>query len=330
MKKILCAVLSVLMILSVFTFVGCGEKKADTLKFGFGVYVDASKATSATADKDGQSKVAVTGAVVTLDASGKIVACTLDTSEVTVAYTSDGKAKATSGELKTKYELGDAYNMVTYGKAAKEWYAQADAFEGVVVGKTIDEVKALVVSDTNKGTDAVVNAGCTIMIHEFVFAIEKACANATASNVTKNHTLKLGTFSEVTSKDATEEKDGQQKIETTMFAAAVDAEGKIVAAKSDCAQVTFTFDSKGASTYELTKKVQTKGEQGSSYGMVAYGKAAKEWNEQAAAFDALTIGKKAGDIASFMGADNYGSADVKAAGCTVLVNGFVRAAGKIG
>ena len=64
--------------------------------------------------------------------------------------------------------------------------------------------------------------------------------------------------------------------------------------------------------------------------MVAYGKAAKEWNEQAAAFDALTIGKKAGDIASFMGADNYGSADVKAAGCTVLVNGFVRAAGKIG
>ena len=329
MKRLLCAFLGILMILSVFSFAGCGEKKEETLKFGFGVDVDASKAASATADKDGQAKVAVTGAVVTLDANGKIVACTLDTAEVTVAYTADGKATAVTGELKTKYELGDAYNMVAYGKAAREWYAQADAFETVVVGKTVDEVKALV-AEGDKGTEAVTTAGCTIMIDEFVRAIEKACTNAADSNVTKDHTLKLGIFSEVTSKDATEDKDGSQKIETTLYAAAVDAEGKIVAAKSDCAQVTFTFDAKGASTYDLTKKVQTKGELGANYGMVAYGKAAREWNEQAAAFDALTIGKKAADLSALLASDNYGTADVKAAGCTILVNGFVKAAVKLG
>lgn len=328
MKRLLCAILTVLMILSVFTFVGCGEQKAEALKFGFGVDVDASKADSATADKDGQAKVAVTGAVVTLDSNGKIVACTLDTAEVTVAYTADGKAKAITGELKTKYEQGDAYNMVTYGKAAKEWYAQADAFETVVVGKTVAEVKALV-AEGDKGTDAVTTAGCTIMIDEFVRAIEKACANAADSNVTAQHTLKLGTYSEVTAKDATADKDGSQKIETTMYAAAVDADGKIIAAKSDCAQVTFTFDEKGAATYDLTKAIKTKREQGDAYNMVTYGKAAKEWYAQADAFDALTVGKKATELNALLASDNYGSADVKAAGCTILVNGFVRAAVKV-
>jgi hypothetical protein len=36
------------------------------------------------------------------------------------------------------------------------------------------------------------------------------------------------------------------------------------------------------------------------------------------------------EIAAMMGEDNYGTADLKNAGCTVLVNGFVKAASKIG
>ena len=63
--------------------------------------------------------------------------------------------------------------------------------------------------------------------------------------------------------------------------------------------------------------------------MKAYGGAAKEWYEQADAFEALCIGKTADEITALMGEDNYGNADVKAAGCTILVNGFVKAAGKI-
>ena len=329
MKRLLSAILCILMILSVFTFVGCGEKKAEALKFGFGIHTVAGTPTNATTDKDGQTKVTVNAAAVALDANGKIAAVALDVVDVTVKYTADGKA-VVSESYKTKYELGDAYNMVAYGNAAKEWYAQADAFKGVVIGKTLDEVKALVVADTKKGTDAVVNAGCTIMINEFVLAIEKACANAADSNVVAENTLKVGFDTVVTPKDATADKDGQGKIETTVFAAALDAEGKIVAAKSDCAQVTVTFNDKGESTFDASKAIKTKGELGADYGMVAYGKAAKEWNEQAAAFDALTIGKKAADIAAFKADDNYGSADVKAAGCTILVDGFVRAAAKLG
>lgn len=327
MKKILCALLGAMMLLTAFTLVSC-EKEPETLKFGLGVYVNASKADSATEDADGQGKVAITAAAVTLDADGKIVSCVLDTADITVKYTADGKAVA-NDSFKTKYELGDAYNMVGYGGAKAEWFAQADAFMALVKGKTVSEVKALV-AEGNKGNDEVINAGCTIMINEFVLAIEKACANAADSAATAAHTLKLGIYTEQTCTDATEEKNGQNKVETTMFAAVVDADGKVVVASSDVAQIAFTFDAAGASTFDLTKAIATKKEQGDNYGMVAYGGAAKEWYAQAAAFDAACVGKTASEIAGFVGADNYGTADLKAAGCTILVNGLVKAAQKIG
>ncbi len=327
MKKILCALLVALMMLSTLTLVGC-NKEAQTLKFGLGVYTNVSKADSATEDADGQGKVAITAAAVTVDADGKIVSCVLDTADITVKYTADGKAVA-NDSFKTKYEQGKDYNMVTYGGATKEWYEQADAFMTLVAGKTLDEVKALV-AEGNKGNDEVINAGCTIMINEFVLAIEKAVNNAADSAATSAHTLKLGVHTEQTCTDATEEKAGKNQVETTFFAAAVDADGKVVVASSDVAQIGFTFDATGASTYDLTKAVQTKKEQGDNYGMVAYGGAAKEWYVQAAAFDAACVGKTASEIAGFMGADNYGNADLKAAGCTILVNGLVKAASKIG
>ncbi len=327
MKRILCALLVALLMLSTLVMVGC-NKESQTLKFGLGVYTNVSKADSATEDADGQGKVAITAAAVTVDADGKIVSCVLDTADITVKYTADGKAVA-NDSFKTKYEQGKDYNMVTYGGATKEWYEQADAFMALVAGKTLDEVKALV-AEGNKGNDEVISAGCTIMINEFVLAIEKAVNNAADSAATSAHTLKLGVHTEQTCTDATEEKAGKNQVETTFFAAAVDADGKVVVASSDVAQVAFTFDAAGASTYDLTKAVQTKKEQGDNYGMVAYGGAAKEWYAQAAAFDAACVGKTASEIAGFVGADNYGNADLKAAGCTILVNGLVKAAQKIG
>ena len=76
--------------------------------------------------------------------------------------------------------------------------------------------------------------------------------------------------------------------------------------------------------------MSSKREAGANYGMVAYGGAAKEWFQQADAFNAVCVGKTAGEVSGLMGTDSYGNADVKAAGCTILVNGFVKAASKIG
>ena len=327
MKRTLSILLAMLLLFTALTVVGCA-KKEETLKMGLGVYTNVSKAASADADNDGQGKVAVTAAVITADAEGKVVACQLDTADLTVKYTAEGQAVANAG-FKTKYEQGKDYNMVAYGGAAKEWFEQADAFETLVAGKTLAEIKALV-AEGDKGTDEVVNAGCTIMINEFVGAIEKAFANLADTEATASTALKLGMNVEQSTKDATDEKDGQNQVETTIFAAAVDAEGKVVAAASDCVQVKFTFNAKGESTYDLTKAVSSKREQGDKYGMVAYGGAAKEWFEQADAFNALTVGKTASEITALCAADNYGTDEVKTAGCTILVNGLTKAAAKIG
>ncbi|MBP3572097.1 MAG: hypothetical protein J6M42_09080 [Clostridia bacterium] len=327
MKKLICVLLSVLMLATAVAFVGC-EKAPATVKMGLGVYTATPTTTDASEDKEGQGKVAITAAVITVDAEGKVVACQLDTADLTVKFTLDGKAVANDG-FKTKYEQGKDYNMVTYGGAAKEWFEQADAFEAFVVGKTLDEIKALV-AEGNKGNSDVIAAGCTIMIHEFVGAIEKAFANLTDSAATAESALKLGMNVEQTTADATEEKDGSNQVETTVFAAAVDAEGKVLVAASDCVQVKFTFNATGASTLDTAKAISSKREAGANYGMVAYGGAAKEWFEQADAFNALCVGKTATEIKALCAADNYGTEEVKTAGCTILVNGLTKAAAKIG
>ena len=159
MKKLLCLSLSVLMVVSL---VGCKkeEKKAETLKFGMGVVTEVSKASNAEADANGQGKATTNAAVVTVDAEGKIVACQLDTADATVAYTGDGKAVANES-FATKYELGNDYNMKTYGNATKEWFEQADAFCALIVGKTATEVKALV-ADNNKGTEVIAQEHCIL------------------------------------------------------------------------------------------------------------------------------------------------------------------------
>ena len=354
MKRILSVFLGILMILSVLSFTACGnaadttadtaadsvsdsvkdteteapaeDPKPATVKVGFGIVVSAS-ATDATADKNGNGKATVNAAIVSVDADGKIVAAAFDTADITVEHTADGKAVAKDAFL-TKYEQGDAYNMVAYGGAKLEWYKQADAFKTVIVGKTLDEVKALV-ADGNKGNADVQAAGCTIMIHEFVAAIEKAYNNASESAATADAALKIAFATEQTAADATEDKAGSNKIETTVLAVAVDADGKILDAETDCVQITFTFDSKGASTFDATKEIKTKYELGDAYNMVAYGGAAKEWFEQADAFETICIGKTPADIAGFIAEDGKGTADVQTAGCTILVGGFVKAAAKL-
>lgn len=332
MKKIIAILMVFIMVLSLVALTACsGNGTADVenaaLKLGLGVTTTVTT-KDATEDANGQGQATTTAAAVLVDDAGKIVKAFIDCADHKVGYTFDGKAVANES-FKTKYEQGASYNMVLYGGAAKEWFEQADAFCALIVGKTASEVKALV-AENAKGTDEVINAGCTIYVSDFAVAVEEAINNATASNATKNDTLKLGVSTTQTTSDATEDKPGSNKLETTFFAAAVNAESKIVAASSDCVQVEFKFDDAGKSSFDTTKEVLSKKEQGANYNMVLYGGAKKEWFEQAAAFDALCVGKTVTEIKGFMGADYKGNTDVQAAGCTIYVSGFVAAASKIG
>lgn len=320
---LLCAILT----LSAIVLVGCGATE-ETLKLGLGVYSTVEKATAADGDTNGKGQVIITAAAVLVDAKGKIIKCVFDTADNEVAYTSAGKAVANES-FKTKYELGNDYGMKSPYGSAKEWFEHADAFCALVAGKTVSEVKALVGED-GKGNSDVISAGCTIAVEDFVNAIEKAVANAKASDATAESELKLGVSTTQTTKDATEEKVGSNKLETVLFAAAVDAEGKIVAATNEVVEADFTFDATGKSTFDKTTSIQGKRELGDKYGMKAPYGSAREWYEHADAFVAACIGKKASEISSLAAADGKGNADLQAAGCTIVVDGFVKAATKIG
>ena len=169
MKKFICVTLCVLMALATMTtLTACGEK---TVRLGLGLYVATPTVSNATEDGNGKAQATVTVAAVTLDAAGKIVSCQLDTADTTVEFTADGKAVAKES-IKTKYEAGKDYNMVTYGNAAKEWFEQADAFDANCEGKTAAEIAGLMGND-GKGVEAVQAAGCTIYVNGMVKAAAK-------------------------------------------------------------------------------------------------------------------------------------------------------------
>jgi len=326
MKKLLCVILSVLMIGAVLVLASCQDNKPatpSTLKFGVGVAISTST-TDATEEKNGTGEVDSTVAVITADADGKVVACHIDVAQIKASYTADGKAVETA-DTRTKGEKGNDYGMSKTGKT--EWFLQAAAFTSLVEGKTLSEIKALV-AEGGKGTEEVTKAGCTITITDFVKAIEKAFANLADSNATKSSTLKIGMETEqsLTNYNAETEKDGTNEIDTTIFAVATDADGKILAIDIDCVQVKFTFDGSGKSTFKATE-VLSKRQKGNDYGMSKTGKV--EWYAQADAFETLCIGKKASEVAEFAVEGGKGTEAVQKAGCTITVTGFVNAAKKI-
>ena len=81
------------------------------------------------------------------------------------------------------------------------------------------------------------------------------------------------------------------------IAAVTSWEGVISSCIIDSVQAKVSFDTTGTITTDLTVPVQTKNELGAGYGMVAYGGAIAEWNEQAASFASYVTGKTAEEVA---------------------------------
>ena len=330
MKKILCLSLALLMMVTAVLVTGCA-KKEEPLKLGVGVYAYYEAIKNPTDEKNGSGQAVATVAAVLLDANGKIVKCEIDAVDNTVEFTAEGKFVPVES-FQTKYEKGDSYNMVAYGGAKSEWYVQADAFEKLTLGKTINEVKALE-ADGGLGNTDVIAAGCTISVSDFVKALDKAVANAVDSKAVESNTLKLGIVTEMSGEDAkaatadAEAKAGSIELETSIAAAAVDADGKVTAIKNDCLSVKFEFDAAGVASTKKETALKTKGELGKDYNMVAYGGAKKEWFEQANAFDDTCLGKTAAEIAGLETNGKSGDALISA-GCTISASNMIKATQK--
>ncbi len=332
MKKIICAALSMLLVLAMVSMTGCG---AQALKIGVGVHAVVSEVKDAAADANGAATIDETVAAVLIDESGKIVAATIDVLSAEAKFTAEGKFVPAT-EFVTKREAGDNYGMVAHANAKLEWYQQADAFCELLIGKTADEAKALV-AENAKGTDEVINAGCTIYVSDFALAVDKAIANAKECDAKAADTLKIGinAVQGSDSKDAAEDANGVNQIVADVAAVALGADGKTTATMTDCADVAIAFDNAGKCRTEQGTVIITKRAQRDNYGMAAgfaagYAKDLNgdgkvlEWYAQADAMDAALTGKTADEIGAAV-VNGYGTEDIQTAGCTVAISGAVKA-----
>ena len=344
MKKILSIALVAIMLCTLMA--ACGETpdapKTETLKFGLGVSANYGSAKNAEGETNGSGEFNTTAVAVLLDAAGKIVKIDVDTAQMKTAWTSEGKIVATE-DFRTKYEKGTDYNMAAYGKKHDgsegkplEWCDQADAFMATVTGKTLAEAKAYMGEDAYAIGD-LATAGCTIKVGEFISALEKAVANAKDSAATAADSLNVALVSSnsYSNKDAAEDADGLNQIDTTIVAAVVNAEGKVVVADTDCTQGKVTFDITGAATVDTTAAVKTKLELGDDYNMAKFGQKHDgsegkplEWYAQAAEFNKALVGKTASEFAALAGADTYATGDLATAGCTMAIGDMIAAAVK--
>ncbi len=334
MKKTVSILLAIVMHISLIAVIGFDKQitnigKGDVLKFGLGITSSYGSVKNFTAEANGEAELIVNVAAVLVDIDGKIVSCQLDCADSIVQFDLNGKTEET-GDLLTKYEKGESYNMVAWGGAVAEWYEQADAFEKLCIGKTLDEVKALA-ADQGKGTVEVISAGCTIAISDFINSVEAAVNSATESKVKVEDKLNLGIVTSAPLKETADDTKSFD-INTTVVAACTDTDGKVSAAITDVVSVTITTDKDGKVLTDTGAEVKSKKALGDNYYMAQYGAdlngdgVVKEWYEQAKVFDNALIDKNATEIGTLADEIGYGSADIQTAGCTIHVGDMVKAA----
>ena len=316
-------------------------------KLGLGTVIGLDSSKTGTAQIDG------TIAAVVLDKDGKIVLCRIDAIQNKIPV-ADGFIEMPSA-FKTKMELGNDYGMADSPWSSdnngdgviKEWFEQAKAFENYVVGKTVAEVEAIKTQTLENGyvigsDDALLSAGCTIQITDFIAAVVKACKDDQAVSFQSAGNFTLGVAANSYndgSKDAEDEAtDGAVQVYSDIAASVVEG-GKIVASLNDAVQPKIGFNVAGEITTKTFKG--TKRELKENYGMSTSPYSSdnngdgtiKEWYVQSAAFSAYVVGKTGAEVKGLETqlVNNHNIAKDEAllnAGCTIQITGIQAVVGK--
>lgn len=296
------------------------------LKTGLSVSVKISDSVSATADAAGAAKYDVTLAAVTVDENGRIVSCVIDSIPATVEFDAAGAITSdVAAQVLTKNELGDSYGMVAWGGAIAEWDKQVAAVAKYAEGKTVEELKNgdidMTTGKAKDGTD--LSSSATIYLAGYVYAIEAAVNNAQHRGAQAGDELVLATLNSMgSSTSATADKAGNAQLDADITVL-TKKDGKITSCYIDSLQAKIGFDATGKITTDLSAGVKTKNELGKDYGMVAWGGAIAEWNEQAAAFASYVTGKTAAEVAGIAVTETTKPADADlSSSVTIAIGGF--------
>ena len=302
------------------------EVTAAEYKLGMGVSV------SLDSSETNKAQVDATVAAVVTDAEGKIVLCRIDCAQNKMDVT--GGAVDTEATYITKRDLKFDYNLVKYSNATLEWFEQVENLENWVVGKTAEDIANIETKVNEEGYNVAVDeelfASCSISLEAFQDAIVKACNDEKGSTFTTADAFTLGVSAISNSKEsvaAADSEDGNAmvKMYTEFGAAAVGADGKILAALTDAIQPKITVSAEG----EILNKdfTATKRELGDDYNMVKYGNSIAEWDAQAKAFADYTVGMTADEVNAMETRVNDHGYNVSAddtlyASCTIDITGM--------
>ncbi len=170
------------------------------------------------------------------------------------------------------------------------------------------------------------NCTCPTGAHDEAPAATEAAPQAPAAE----GALKTGLYISTgigDSKSASAEEAGEAKYDVTMVAVLVDDNGVIQDCIIDGISTAVQFDAAGALVTDVAVAPQTKNELGENYGMVAWGGAIAEWDQQAAALASYAVGKTVEELKN--GAiDETGKAPAGsdlATQATIYLGGYVSA-----
>lgn len=143
-------------------------------ELGLGVVTNIAKSKDA-AEEDGLAQAYTYYTATTFNADGVITACIIDASQTNINFSKEGKITSDiNAAFQTKNELGDAYGMKKASSIGKEWNEQANAFAQYVVGKSLDEVKGIAVSEEGVPAGDDLKSSVTVHVFDLMTVIEKA------------------------------------------------------------------------------------------------------------------------------------------------------------
>ncbi len=286
------------------------EPEADgAVSLGLGAVTSIAKSKDYS-NTDGKETLAVGQvdtviAAASFDKDGKVVNVVLDTAQTKVNFDKDLKVTSDkAAEIKTKKELGPEYGMVKASGISKEWFEQIEELEKWMVGKTIDEIKAMKVTARDESHPAVpdvpeLTSLVTITVQDYIAAVEKASQNTVevtgAAKLGLGHNVSIAKSKDFSNADGKEVLPVAQ-VDTVMTATAFDQDGKVVGTLIDNAQTKVNFDAEGKVTSDKAAEIKTKKELGDDYGMRKASQIGKEWFEQATELEKWMVGKTVDEI----------------------------------
>ena len=306
------------------------EVTEGAVKTGLSVMASLS-GESATAEAAGVATTDISLVAVTVDENGVIDACAIDAVQGKVAFDQEGQLTGEAGEILSKNELGDAYDMRVASPIGKEWNEQAAHIAAYAVGKTVEELKTNAIDEAGMVKDADLASGATVYMGSFIWAIEAAVNNATHLGAQSGDQLILTSISSSNgSASATAEAEGSASVTSNIIAMTSNG-NEITSCIIDAVQSKAGFGADGQLVGEVGGDVLSKAQLGADYGLKAYSGVGKEWDEQTVAFCEYVTGKTVEEATGIALTETTAPADADlAASVSIAVGDFVSLVEKAG